>query len=97
MHSSVQRLNSIKLKINEVLEKKQLNNFKPKVIAVSKTFTISNILPVIESGHIHFGENKVQEAESKWTEIRIKFKEIKLHMVGRLQSNKVKKAVKIFD
>ena len=69
----------------------------PKIIAVSKTFKIDKILPIIERGHIDFGENKVQEALEKWTEIKKKKLKIKLHMIGKLQTNKVKFAVKLFD
>ena len=97
MHHSIQKLTAIKLKIKENFEKTQLNNPKPKIIAVSKTFSSQEIMPLIEAGHIHFGENKIQEAESKWPEIKNKFQNIKLHMIGKLQSNKTKKAVKLFD
>ena len=69
----------------------------PEIIAVSKTFKIDHLLPVINQGHIHFGENKVQEAAEKWAEIKKENKKIKLHLIGRLQTNKVKMAVKIFD
>ena len=69
----------------------------PKIIAVSKTFKIDKILPLIDYGHVHFGENKVQEAIDKWTDIKIKNANIKLHMIGKLQTNKVKFAVKLFD
>ena len=69
----------------------------PKIIAVSKTHPIENILPLIDHGHLHYGENKVQEALDKWTDIKNKNKDIKLHLIGRLQSNKVKFALKIFD
>ena len=69
----------------------------PEIIAVSKTFKIDHLLPVINQGHIHFGENKVQEATEKWAEIKKENKKIKLHLIGRLQTNKVKMAVKIFD
>ena len=72
-------------------------NRLPKIIAVSKTFKIDKILPLIEYGHIDFGENKVQEAVDKWTDIKKKSLKIKLHMIGKLQTNKVKHAVKIFD
>ena len=68
-----------------------------KIIAVSKTFPIKNILPLIDHGHLHYGENKVQEALDKWTDIKNQNKNIKLHLIGRLQSNKVKFALKIFD
>ncbi len=69
----------------------------PKIIAVSKTFKIDKILPLIEHGHIHFGENKVQESIDKWTDVKSKNSNIKLHMIGKLQKNKVKFAVKLFD
>ena len=72
-------------------------NIIPKIIAVSKTFPILDILPLIEYGHIHYGENKVQEALDKWTEVKINNTNIKLHLIGRLQTNKVKFALKIFD
>ena len=76
-------------------------NLKPKkkvtIVAVSKTFTLEHISPLIDFGHNHFGENKVQEATSKWENIKKEKKNIKLHMVGKLQSNKAKNAVKIFD
>jgi len=83
------------LRIREEINSKNSNN--AKIIAVSKTFTEDRILPLIEFGHTDFGENKVQEAVLKWTVIKSNYKEIKLHMIGRLQSNKVKTAVKIFD
>ena len=73
-----------------------INNL-PKIIAVSKTFKIDKILPLINYGHINFGENKIQEAVDKWTEIKVKNTNIKLHMIGKLQTNKVKFAVKLFD
>ena len=69
----------------------------PKIIAVSKNFSLDRILPLIEHGHLDFGENKVQEAVDKWTEIKSKKSNIKLHMIGKLQTNKVKFAVKLFD
>ena len=93
MHKTVQNLLNIEKEIKSTLTNK---NFTPKIIAVSKTFNLSNIMPLIEHGHLHYGENKVQEAIEKWTEIKNK-KKINLHMVGKLQSNKVKHAVKIFD
>ena len=67
------------------------------IIAVSKTFPISEINPLIENGHIHFGENKVQEAIEKWSDIKKSHENLKLHMIGKLQTNKVKYAIKIFD
>ena len=75
----------------------QEKNSKVKVIAVSKTFSIEKIIPLIEHGHKDFGENKVQEALDKWTEIKIHKKEVKLHLIGKLQTNKVKLAIKLFD
>jgi len=69
----------------------------PKIIAVSKTFKIDKILPLIDYGHIDFGENKIQEAVDKWTNIKSNNSNIKLHMIGKLQTNKVKSAVKLFD
>ena len=96
MNNSVENLNDIKNKI-----KLKLNNLKkdnlPKIIAVSKTFSMDKILPLVDSGHNDFGENKVQETLDKWTEIKSKRDHIKLHLIGKLQSNKVKLAVKIFD
>ncbi len=69
----------------------------PEIIAVSKTFKINHILPVIEQGHVHYGENKVQEAAEKWTNLKKDNKNIKLHLIGRLQTNKVKLALSLFD
>lgn len=70
---------------------------EPEIIAVSKTFSMDKILPLIDHGHINFGENKVQEADEKWKEIKKNNSNLKLHMIGKLQSNKVKKALSIFD
>ena len=67
------------------------------IVAVSKTFSLDHIMPLINYGHMHYGENKVQEAESKWSQIKKEKKDLKLHMIGKLQSNKAKKAVEIFD
>ncbi len=94
MHKSVQNLLNIEKDIKSTLTN---TNLPPKIIAVSKTFNLSKIMPLIEHGHVHYGENKVQEAIEKWTDIKNKKNEINLHMVGKLQSNKVKYAVKIFD
>ena len=96
MHADVQRLNTVKNHVKEILDKKQLK-IGPQIIAVTKTFPIEKIIPLIEIGHPHFGESKFQEAESKWIEIKNKYKGLQLHMLGKLQSNKVKKAVKLFD
>tara|TARA_Y100001935_G_C17145648_1_gene427834 strand:+ start:90 stop:740 length:651 start_codon:yes stop_codon:yes gene_type:complete len=86
---SFKKINSNILKLNL---KKKVN-----IIAVSKTFSIDHIKPLIDFGHTHFGENKVQEAATKWTEVKKEKPNIKLHMVGKLQSNKAKSAVEIFD
>ncbi len=83
------------VRIREEINSKNSNN--TKIIAVSKTFSEDKLLPLLKFGHIDFGENKVQEAMSKWNVIKNSYKDIKLHMIGRLQSNKVKNAVKIFD
>ncbi len=96
MHSTVQNLINIENKIKLNLTNLKINNL-PKIIAVSKTFKIENILPLIEYGHAHFGENKIQEAVEKWTEFKFNNPNIKLHMIGKLQTNKVKFAVKLFD
>ena len=77
--------------------KSLINNNNIKIVAVSKTFSYEHIKPLIEYGHVHFGENKVQEAQSKWSDIKIKQPSIKLHMIGKLQSNKAKEAVNLFD
>ena len=97
MHITVENL----LKISEKVKAKfdlNKNLLKlPEIIAVSKTFKINHILPVIENGHIHYGENKVQEAAEKWTNLKKDNKNIKLHLIGRLQTNKVKLALSLFD
>ena len=90
MHDIVNRLITIKKEI-------QSKNSTAEIIAIAKTFPIKDILPLINYGHQHFGENKVQEALEKWTDIKRDFKNIKLHMVGKLQTNKVKFAVGLFD
>ena len=96
MHNTVKNLldteNNIKIYLNNL----NITN-NPKIVAVSKTFKIDQILPLIEHGHIDYGENKVQEAIEKWTEIKNTNSKVKLHMIGKLQTNKVKFAVKIFD
>ena len=96
MHDSVQKyidiINLIKLKIEDL----KINKF-PKIIAVSKTFSLEKILPLIDYGHLDYGENKVQEAIDKWKETKDKKPKIKLHLIGKLQTNKVKFALKIFD
>ena len=97
MHFTVKNLLKISENVKEKLAKNYNLNQSPKIIAVSKTFKIEHIQPLIEYGHLDFGENKVQEAFEKWTEVKEKNKNLKLHLIGRLQSNKVKIAVKLFD
>ena len=96
MHHTVKNLLDIENNIKVYLNKLNINN-NPKIIAVSKTFKIDKILPLIEHGHLDYGENKVQEAIEKWTEVKKNNSNLKLHMIGKLQTNKVKFAVKIFD
>jgi len=96
MQDIIKNLLDIENNIKDNLNKLNINNY-PKIIAVSKTFKIDKILPLIEYGHIDYGENKVQEAVEKWTEIKKINSKIQLHMIGKLQTNKVKFAVKLFD
>ena len=96
MHNTVRNLLNIENNIKIHLNKLNINN-NPKIVAVSKTFKIDKILPLIEYGHIDYGENKVQEAVEKWTEVKKLNSNIQLHMIGKLQTNKVKFAVQIFD
>ena len=96
MHNSVKNLVDINNNIEATLSDLKSNN-EVKIVAVSKTFNLDKILPLIEYGHVHYGENKVQEAIDKWTDIKKKNDKIKLHMIGKLQTNKVKFAVKLFD
>ena len=93
MHNSVKNL----IYIEDLIKSKVNHDKLPKIIAVSKTFPIENVLPLIEHGHVHYGENKVQEALNKWTKIKNQNNMIKLHLIGRLQTNKVKHALKVFD
>jgi pyridoxal phosphate enzyme (YggS family) len=96
MHNTVKKLLDIDNNIKTYLKGLNINN-NPKIVAVSKTFKIDKILPLVNHGHIDFGENKVQEALEKWSEIKKINSHIKLHMIGKLQTNKVKFAVQIFD
>ena len=96
MHSTIKNLLDIKNNIKVYLEKLNINS-NPKILAVSKTFEINKILPLIEYGHLDYGENKVQEALEKWSDIKLTKKDLKLHLIGKLQTNKVKQAIKIFD
>ena len=93
MHKSILNLNSIK---NEI-EKENIDLNKVEIIAISKTFSIDNILPLINHGHFHFGENKIQEALEKWPRVKDDNKKVKLHFVGKLQTNKVKFVIPLFD
>ena len=97
MHTTVKNLINLEKNIQSKINNLNYTDYNPKIIAVSKTFKIDHINPLIEYGHINFGENKVQEAIEKWTEVKSKNNNIKLHMIGKLQSNKVKLAVKLFD
>ena len=96
MHATLEKLSRVKNKVNEIISKKQLKT-KPKIVVVTKTFPLNKILPLLENGHIHYGENKIQEAENKWIDTRNRYKNLQLHMIGKLQTNKAKKAVKLFD
>jgi len=96
MHDTLKQLDLINNKINNIINAKQLKT-KPKIIAVTKTFPMDKISPLLKSGHIHFGENKLQEAEDKWLNVKINYNHCRLHMIGKLQSNKAKKAVELFD
>ena len=92
MNTIIQRFDKIKSNISKVNNENHV-----KIVAVSKTFSLSHIMPLIEHGHDHYGENKVQEADIKWRDIKKERKNLKLHLIGKLQSNKAKKAVEIFD
>ena len=93
MHESVQKL----IQIEKLVKSKDSDLKKITIIAISKTFKLEKIFPLIDYGHLDYGENKVQEALDKWSDIKSKKPDIKLHLVGKLQNNKVKFAVKIFD
>ena len=97
MHFSVKNLIDLDKEIKTKIKELNYTNYSPKIIAVSKTFKIDLINHIIQYGHIHFGENKVQEALNKWSEIKEKNNNICLHMIGGLQSNKTRQAVSIFD
>jgi len=97
MHDTVKNLINVQESIKSKLIDLKQNSRIPKIIAVSKTFKIDHIIPLINHGHLDFGENKVQEAIDKWREIKSKNKKIKIHLIGKLQTNKVKLAVKFFD
>ena len=95
MHDVIKSYKEIISAIEHRLKDQNIN--QPKVIAVSKTFGLDKILPLIDYGHLDYGENKVQEAIEKWSDIKLTKKELKLHLIGKLQTNKVKQAIKIFD
>ena len=96
MHITVKNLVNLEKNIQSKINNLNYNDYNPKIIAVSKTFKIDHINPLIEYGHIHFGENKVQEALEKWNDIKENNNRVRLHMIGKLQTNKVKFAVKLF-
>ena len=96
MHNTVKNLIYIEDLIKSKVNHENADKL-PKIIAVSKTFPLDSIVPLIEYGHLHYGENKVQEAVDKWTDVKIKNVGIQLHLIGRLQTNKVKFALRIFD
>tara|TARA_B100000700_G_scaffold203688_1_gene223968 strand:+ start:552 stop:1217 length:666 start_codon:yes stop_codon:yes gene_type:complete len=97
MHKIINNLTSIQSEIKIKIQKLNIENYSPNIIAVSKTFSMKDILPLINHGHSHFGENKVQEAIEKWTNIKNDFENIHLHMIGKLQTNKVKYVIPLFD
>ena len=92
----MRQLNLVQNKVNDIINKKQLK-IVTKIIVITKTFPLNKIIPLLEHGHTHFGENKIQEAEYKWVKAKSQYKNLQLHMVGKLQSNKVKKALELFD
>ena len=96
MHNTIEKLINIEKEIKSSLNSPDNKNY-PKIIAVSKTFQIEKILPLIDYGHRDFGENKVQEALDKWSDVKIKKPDLRVHLIGKLQTNKVKFAVKLFD
>jgi len=97
MHKIVNNLLSIQNELKIKINKLNFNNYNPNIIAISKTFSIKDIEPLIDHGHIHFGENKIQEAIKKWSDVKNNIKSIKLHLVGKLQTNKVKYVIPLFD
>ena len=97
MHQTQSNLIEIQNKIKKKINEYSLDKYDPKIIAVSKTFSEQDILPLLNFGHHEFGENKVQEAVQKWKNLKEKYSQVRLHMLGKLQTNKVKNAVEIFD
>ena len=96
MSDVIQKYEDIISSIKSKLENKEIDSF-PKIIAVTKTFKLDKVQPLLDYGHIDFGENKVQEAIEKWTDVKLKKPNIKLHLIGKLQTNKVKFALQLFD
>ena len=97
MHQIQNNLIEIQNKIKKKIDEFSFDKYNPKIIAVSKTFSENEILPLLNFGHLEFGENKVQEALQKWKNLKEKYDQVRLHMLGKLQTNKVKNAVEIFD
>ncbi len=97
MHKTIKNIVDLNDKVKQKILELNFDSYYPQIIAVSKTFPLEKTIPLIDYGHKHFGENKVQEAFSKWSEFKKKKNDIKLHMLGKLQTNKVKQAVSIFD
>ena len=97
MHQTLSNLIEIQNKIKKKINEYSIDHYNPKVIAVSKTFLEKDILPLLNFGHLDFGENKVQESLQKWRNLKRKYNKVRLHMLGKLQTNKVKNAVEIFD
>ena len=97
MHQSVKNIIDLNDNVKQNIKELKYEDYNPKIIAVSKTFKMEDIMPLIDYGHQDFGENKVQEAFSKWKEVKENKNHVKLHMIGKLQTNKVKQAVSIFD
>ncbi len=97
MHQIQNNLIEIQNKIKKKIDEFSYDKYNPKIIAVSKTFSENEILPLLNFGHLEFGENKVQEALQKWKNLKEKYDQVRLHMLGKLQTNKVKNAVEIFD
>ena len=97
MHKYVHNLIQIEKEIQSNIENLDVSTKLPKIIAVSKTHPMTSILPLINHGHLDFGENKVQEAIDKWQDAKQQFHELNLHMIGKLQTNKVKQAISLFD
>jgi len=96
MDEAVKKLSLIENKIKEISSQKKLKSHA-QIIAVSKTFALDKITPLLEKGHLHYGESKIQEAENKWSNVKNQYSGLQLHMLGKLQTNKAKKAVKLFD